>query len=63
MYDKVREINENSLIVNEGYRLISKMIYSKVDTKDIWLGYELGKVSLGSQCFDIKGKFENGSRM
>jgi len=57
MFESICECDIHPNIIKEGYSYISKMVYKKNDSKDMWIGYELGKQTLNKLTFNIKGTF------
>jgi len=39
------------------------MKFKQIDSKDIWIGYEVGGDTLNNHLFNIKGSFHNGQRL
>lgn len=63
MFESLKECDIEPSLISEGYSQICKMSYSKIDSKDIWIGYELGGTTLSKLTFDVKGGFDNGMRI
>jgi hypothetical protein len=57
------ECDDIPLFIKLGYANICKMNFNKADSKDIWIGYELGGETLNTLLFNVKGAFHNGQRM
>lgn len=63
MYQTLLECDDRPDIIKLGQNNICKMNYSKTDSKDLWIGYELGGETLQTLVFNVKGTFHNGQRM